>query len=262
MSCDSSPINMRASGGSSFVLRLLGLYLAQCLLLVCAAESNFEQANRLYEQGKYSEAASIYESIIRAGRNSPGVFFNLGNAYFKSGEPGRAIYYYRRAAELAPRDEDVRANLRFARDKVSGSASVQPKAWQQAVDYFTLDEIAVGAAVFFWLWLGLLSILRWRPELRRTLRPWCSGTALLLSVAVLLLVLRSFSASERTAIIVAKQGIVHLGPLAESQAAFNVPEGTELKVEARRDNWVQVTDRSNRTGWIESAQLLEAGSPI
>src|ERR1051325_497601 len=92
-----------------------------------AAESNrsqFDQANRLYEEGKFGDAISLYGAILKAGRVSSGLLFNLGNAYFKNGEIGRAIYNYRRAQALAPRDPDVQANLRFARDRIAGAASV------------------------------------------------------------------------------------------------------------------------------------------
>src|SRR5262245_59003220 len=122
----------------------------EILVLVCftlslsaAAErepSHFEQANRLYEEGKYTEAICLYEATVRAGRHSPGVFFNLGNAYFKSGELGRAIYNFRRAEALAPRDPDIQANLRFARERISGSAAVQIPLWRRYVGIFTLNE--------------------------------------------------------------------------------------------------------------------------
>jgi tetratricopeptide (TPR) repeat protein len=246
---------------SSFTL-LHFVCLASLLLLVlsklqiCAAEqSYFEQANRLYEQGKYSEAVSLYESMLKAGRYSVGVLFNLGNSYFKMGDLGRAIYNYRRAATLAPRDPDIQANLRFARDHVSGSASVQPKVWERAVDYFTENELSSGAAIFFWIWLVILCVVRRKPELQPSLRAYSRMSGVLFIATVCLLALGCAEAKEQIVTVIVKQGLVHLGPLQESQAAFNVADGTELRVEARRDEWLQVSDRSNRTGWIDSSQV-------
>jgi len=64
------------------------------------------------------------------------------------------------------------------------------------------------------------------------------------------------SASEqRVAIALRQQLTVHLGPLSESQAAFTVPDGTELRVEARRENWLQVIDRSDRSGWVDTSDV-------
>src|SRR5204863_6861501 len=79
------------------------------------APSVFEAANRLYFEGKFSEAATTYGILEQSGEKSPALYFNWGNALFKSGQIGRAIAAYRQAEALAPRDPDIRANLQFAR---------------------------------------------------------------------------------------------------------------------------------------------------
>src|SRR5438309_7937754 len=83
--------------------------------------SAIEQANKLYEQGKFTEATVAYEKIIADGRVSPALYFNIGNALFKSDRIGRAILNYRLAEQMAPRDPDIRANLRFVRNHVNGA---------------------------------------------------------------------------------------------------------------------------------------------
>ena len=55
--------------------------------------------------------------MVRAGAASPAVYFNLGNAFFKQGQIGRAIAAYHSAQTVDPRDPDVRANLGFARER-------------------------------------------------------------------------------------------------------------------------------------------------
>jgi tetratricopeptide (TPR) repeat protein len=235
------------------------------LLLLClccfpaqnfGAVDEFYEANRLYEGGKYQQAAARYESILKQSGASAPLLFNLGNAYFKNGEIGRAIYNYRRAAKLAPRDPDIQANLRFARDRITGSSSVQPPIWTPLVRYFTQNELSVGAALFFWIYLALLTVSRWRPSFRPALRPYLSIFAVLFLSTIGLLI--PAVAQEQVAIVTQSQVPVHLGPLAESQTAFTAPDGTELHIENRRDNWLQVSDRSNRTGWVESSQVAIA----
>src|SRR6185369_14959299 len=126
------------------------------------APASFDQSNRLYEEGKYNEAIAGYESLLKSGKASTAILFNLGNAYFKSGQLGRAIYNFRRAEAVAPRDPDIQANLRFARDRINGSASVLPAPWQHMVHFFTMNELSVVAAICFWALLSLLATLRWR----------------------------------------------------------------------------------------------------
>lgn len=210
----------------------------------------FEEANRLYEQGKYAEAIERYETMLKAGRNSPGVFFNLGNAYFKQEQLGRALLNYHQANRLAPRDPDILGNLRFARDRVAGAISVQPPVWEHALRYFTLNELAAMAAILFWIWAGLYCAARFRPSLAPALRvpTLASGTLLILSILAVVMAFRV--RNQPIAIVVAKQATVHLGPLAESQPAYTAADGTELRVLASRPGWLQVSDRSDRTGWL------------
>ena len=214
--------------------------------------SLFEEANRLYEQGKYTEAASRYESLATTGRNSPGVFFNLGNSYFKQGEVGRALLNYRKAEALAPRDPDIQANLRFTRDRVSGSLSIPRSLLQRFFNYFTLNELASFIGPLFWVWAALFCAIRVRPSLRSTLRTALviTGTILVLSLCFLLAAL--FAKMQRIVIVTSRQGTVHLGPLPESQSAFVATDGSELRLHETRPDWLQVSDRSGRTGWLST----------
>ena len=218
--------------------------------------SDFDQANRLYEQGKYSEAIARYETLLSSGRVSPALFYNLGNACFKNGQLGHAIYNYRRAAELAPRDPDIQANLRFARDRVNGTASVQPAAWHRLATYFRVNELSIAAALLLWVVLLLCTVVRVKPALRTPLRIYITASSALLAVNLLWLVAAVLAKNASSAIVPVHQLTVHLGPLRESQAAFSVSDGTELRVENRREGWLQVSDRAGRTGWVEQKQVL------
>ena len=237
---------------------VLALLIFTCLADAADSPSPFEAANRLYEQGKYQEAIERYESMIKAGRNSAGVFFNLGNAYFKQGQLGRALLNYRKANKLSPRDQDILGNLRFARERVSGSLSVQPPVWERALRYFTLNELAATAAILFWSWAGLFCLARSRPSRAPTLRVATRAGGILLLLSILVLVLAYRVRTRAVAIVVSRQATIHLGPLAESQQAFIATDGSELRVLARRPGWLQVSDRSGRTGWLaeRDASLL------
>src|SRR6266699_3597580 len=117
---------------SSFVIRhsmtrlILLLWCAWSVARAEDASTAFDQANSLYEEGKFTEAAAAYEKMLQQGRASPALYFNLGNAFFKAGQVGRAVLNYRLAERLAPRDPDIRANLKFARSRVATSATPTP----------------------------------------------------------------------------------------------------------------------------------------
>src|SRR6266700_7137667 len=124
--------------------------------------SAFEAANKLYKQGKHSEAAANYQKLIQAGRVSAALYFNLGNSFFKSGQIGRAIAAYRQAERITPRDPDLRANLRFARNQIQGP-TLAVNSWQRWLRKLTLNEWTLLAAASLWLWFLLLAFLQWRP---------------------------------------------------------------------------------------------------
>ena len=75
------------------------------------------------------------------------MLFNWGNALFKSGQLGRAIAVYRRAEALSPRDPDLRANLQFARNSVTGGAGARPDRWRHWLNRWTLNEWTASAAI-------------------------------------------------------------------------------------------------------------------
>ena len=237
---------------------LFGIVALVTILCAGAAEtpSHFDQANRLYEQGKFSEAASLYESMLKAGTRSPEIFFNLGNAYFREGHLGRALFNYRQAERANPRDPDVQANLRFTRERVTGGLSVSEPVWLRPIRYFTFDEITAACTLLFWIWAGLVCLSKWRPELQPKLRSVGLAVGGVLGAAIVVLIV-SFAASDvRIAVVTAGQAPVHLGPLSESQISYTAPDGTELKALAERGDWLQVSDRSDRSGWIQATNVL------
>ncbi len=225
------------------------------------APASFDVANKLYEQGKYSEAAAAYQAVIDGGQRSVAVFFNLGNAYFKSGQTGRAIAAYRAAERLSPRDPDVRANLQFARQQTQGPAQL-PDRWVQWLGKLTVNEWTWMLTVAAWLLLLLLAVLQWRPKWKSVLR----GYILVAGVATVLLGIclgASFYESRgRYAIVITRDASVRNGPLEESQAAFIAHDGAELRVVDRKEDWLQVSAGPSRTGWLRQEQVIVAPAEL
>src|SRR5690606_11741 len=75
------------------------------------------KAERSYDEKKYRLAIENYEKLIEQGYASYQLYYNLGNAYYRNNELGRAIYNYELARKLEPNDEDVRINLSIAASK-------------------------------------------------------------------------------------------------------------------------------------------------
>jgi tetratricopeptide (TPR) repeat protein len=237
---------------------LIVLLACSCPLLACAeiSAAGFEAANKLYEEGKFSEAATAYAKLLQAGQTSAALYFNLGNAFFKSGQMGRAIAAYRLAAQMTPRDPDVRANLQFARNQVQGPTLTSGR-WQRWLARLSLNEWTVLAAAALWIWLLLLAAQQWWPGLRSALR----GYVLMVGIGAGLLCGLAGAAFwearlTRVAIVIASEAVVRHGPLAESQTAFTAHDGAELRVLDKKDEWLQVAAGPRQVGWMRRDQVL------
>ncbi len=250
---------LAAAGRAGPLLALVVFALSPACSRGELSAAGFESANKLYEEGKFAEAAAAYEKLTQSGERSAALCFNLGNALFKSGQIGRAIAAYRQAEQLAPRDPDLRANLRFARNQTQGP-TLPPGRWQRWLGRLTLNEWTLIAAAAVWLWLLMLAVLQWRPALRSTLRGYVVFLAI---VAVLLCACAAFRLRDvrftRTAIVVTREAPVRYGPLAESPAAFTVHDGAELLVLDQKDEWLQVSAGTRRVGWLRRDQTLVTG---
>ena len=102
-----------------------------------SASMLFKKGNQSYEEGRFEQAIEEYEKILDLGIKNFKVFYNLGNAYFRQNQLGRAILNYRRALALQPRDEDTKANLSFVKlftlDKIE-EQKINP--WSNMLHWF------------------------------------------------------------------------------------------------------------------------------
>ena len=217
--------------------------------------TDFSAANKFYAEGKFSDAANAYETILAAGAQSSALLFNYANAEFKSGHLGRAIAGYRRAARLAPRDADIRANLAFARNQVQG-ATVRESRWQDWLGQLTLNEWTLLAAAAFWLTFVLFAARQLRPALVPKLKTATRIFAALTIFSGAMLALQAADHfSKAIAVVIADNVTTRSGPFDDAQSAFTARDGAELSVLSRRDDWVQVADGSGKTGWLPLKQV-------
>ncbi len=239
------------------LLLLVGWLLAGFIFPAHGAnpEEAFQQANKLYEQGRFPEAAAAYDHIAETSGVSPGLLFNLGNARLKAGHVGLAIQAYRRAKAMAPRDPDVRANLNFARDQAGNGPS--GSRWTRWLEILTVNECTALASGALVLWFLLLTVGQWKIELGKTVRPY-TRVAGIVCVGLVVCVGTVLQARvfTRTVVVVTPEAVVRRGPFDESQTAFTARDGTELAVLGRKDDWVEVNDPQNRVGWVQLKQIL------
>src|SRR5246500_2750357 len=140
-------------------------YLIALLFCVGSASSAFAQsnaefarANQEYAQGNFMEAIASYEALVRASQWNANLFYDLGNAYFRTRDFGRAILNYERAIALDQHHPEATANLQIARDE-SRALELQPTRLGRYLQFASINQYSLAAAITFWLGVfGIVSL--------------------------------------------------------------------------------------------------------
>src|SRR5438105_11899943 len=131
------------------------------------ADAEFAKTNQEFAQGHFKEAISGYEALARSGQWSANVFYDLGNAYFRTGDFGRAILNYERSLALERHHPEAAANLQIARDEAR--ALEMQQSWpERYLQFASVNQYSTTAAVAFWA--GALCIVALIFASRRSVR--------------------------------------------------------------------------------------------
>ena len=244
------------------------LIVALSLLLGCAASAaadapsdQFNLGNRHYEQKNYDSAVVVYTQLVNQGLESAPLYFNLGNASFRSGDLGHAVLYYLRAQRLDPTDPDIAANLDFARRYTSvqmEGVALNPVSslFESIVAPYRLSTLGWAASAFFFVLFAFL-IARfgyaWRGALVRT-GIWLS-LILLVTVSLLTTVKYHHDYIIRRAVILAQESVVHTGPSDLSEKELDGAPGLIVEILAESGNYYNVLFENKRRGWIRKDQV-------
>jgi tetratricopeptide (TPR) repeat protein len=229
------------------------------------AQDAFESANALYQQGVYSEAATMYESVLESGQESAEVYFNLGNCYYKLKKVAPAIYNYEKALLLDPGDDEILNNLAFAQkrtvDEIIETHTVGFARIIQdltsAFHYDTWAWIAVGMAL-----LVLLTFAGYYFSNRTDLKRIFFFGMIFSFFMMIVSVFSGFSEKNRLenfrpAIIFAKEAVVTSEPNPSAQKAFTLHEGTKVYVLENIGNYRKIQLLDKKEGWLAKSAIKE-----
>src|SRR5712691_8646012 len=139
---------------ASCSLGMLGLLVSP---VFAQSSAQFAKANQEYGAGDFKAAIEDYEAVVRSGQDTPNLFYNLGNAYFRTKDFGRAILNYERALALDPHHPEAQANLRIARDDAH-ALELTPGRWESLFAFANESQFAITAAITFWVGIFSLTI--------------------------------------------------------------------------------------------------------
>ena len=250
-------VNCAFMAKKRFIL-FLAFVLISCSLLF--AQSEFDVANAAYAEGRYEEAATLYQALIDETPDAQ-LYYNLGNARFKQGELAQAILNYERALRLKPNFKDAQYNLAFAQSRITDNIEEHDfflSSWARTMRNNLSEStwIVLSISLFILALVGLLLFLLGRePWLRKTAFHF-AWIALLFS---LIAGLNAWSLHQRDTLrneAIITQGVVNAksSPDRSGTDLFTLHEGTKVTIREVLGEWSNVRVGSNE-GWIRLSCL-------
>jgi tetratricopeptide (TPR) repeat protein len=214
------------------------------------AQTEFAKANQEYAQGHFKEAIDGYETLARAGQWSANVFYDLGNAYFRTGDFGRAILNYERALALERHHPEAAANLQIARDEAR-ALEMQQSSPERYLQFASVNQYSIAAAIAFWV--GAFCTVALILARRRSARLIALS---ILSFSVCALAI--FAAYEidhgnkgrALAIITGDNVQARLATADTANSVLALPPGSEIKMLNTRGDWIYAALPNDLRGWI------------
>lgn len=241
---------------------LLSLVIFTCFQVMAKPGYNqlWQEANGFYEQKKYDSAAAIYEQLAAGRPESPELYYNLGNTFYKLNKIGPAILNYKRALFYDPAYKQAKDNLALAQSRITNRIQYSPdiffvKWWKQLSGPALANAWSVIALLLFLTTLLLLLLGRWNK-----LPAILSGRLVFFSgVLCIGCVYLAYVASQRKvrhdSAVIMIQDTPMRGDMKTSKTQSLIPEGTVVTIEERQQEWVHITLPDGREGWIRSNAL-------
>jgi len=247
-----------------------GLYLLLLLALplFSLGDDNtalFEKGNAAYAKAQYQQAEKAYQQIVDGGYQSATVYFNLGNAYYKLGDIPSALLYYEKAHKLAPGDEDINFNIRFANSKTSDKVEPEPEFfatqwWHNFILFFSASTLAVLSILLFLAGFGVLILYLFTSSISLKKASFFIGVTMVFVGLVMVFMANrqiNYFSNHHQAIIFSSTVTVKSSPDASAKPLFVVHEGTKVTVMQTNDTWIEVELPNGNAGWIASSDVKE-----
>ena len=250
------------------MLRRIFILLAAIVALANVArasefDAQWDRANTAYMNGDWAGATAIYDSIEQAGMASVKLYYNMGGAYFKNGQIGKAVLYYNKALRIDPTDEDTQYNLRVANGYVKDQIEVVPEffvsRWVRSVrtavnsNTWAVLSLVAGLLMLMALMIYLLPLgLGYRK----------AGFAVAVVMGAFTLLSANFASEQRRNALHSSEAIVMIGaapvkssPDRTSKDIFVIHEGTQVTVLDRLGDWCQVSIADGNKGWMPTSSI-------
>lgn len=231
--------------------------------LKAEAYASFDQANKLYADGKYEEAISQYEEVLANDELHTDIYYNLGNAYYKIDNIPAAILNYERALKLKPDNEDAIFNLAMANKKTVDKIESLPElfigsTWRSLVTSRTVNGWATYCiSLIFLALIFFVGYLLLQQAFIKKINFYAGVFFFLASLFSWLMASQHQGIIDESseAIIFASTITVQSEPNENAEKLFTLHEGTKVNLLEENSEWSKIKLPNGNVGWIQSESL-------
>jgi tetratricopeptide (TPR) repeat protein len=245
-----------------------GLFVILIILNYVAAAQNIydlvEKGNMNYMSGNYEMAIQDYQAVVDSGYESAELYYNLGNAYYKSNKFTMALVNFEKASLLDPDDKEIQHNLEMARqlviDKIDKLPEFLPKLWyRKFTGLLKTDQWAYISMIAFpvSLLLFLVYFFVRRIGIRKTAF-WLAIVVMLISISTFI-----FSNNQKKlvydnsyAIIITPSVTIKSSPDENGTELFQLHEGTKVEIIDQLGDWKEIKLSDGNVGWLKISDLI------
>ena len=223
----------------------------------------FQEGNNAYNEGDYNKAMHLYEQVLKMGQHSSILYYNLGNAHYRLNNVAESIFYYEKAKQLDPDNEDLIINSAFAQNMTIDAIEPLPISQLTHIKDFFLNLLSIKgwaytSVLFAWLLVIFFAAYLW---LNRSFWKRLFFTTSILS---LLFLFASYSIASvkdyknkttKYAIQFSEQLNIRSEPNDRSEILFVLHKGTKVQVTDSLQEWKKINIANGATGWIKNASL-------
>lgn len=239
-------------------MRILYLLLLVSNLFAVNGDSLFVRGNYYFDDEKYVQSARSFEQLLNSVEHAD-LYYNLGNAYYRMGEVGHAVWAYEKGLQFEPRNRDIKHNLKITNTRVKDRIEIPDGFvlldWYNAFkNSQTVNDLLLWGSVFLLL-VGLVFALgQFRFLARRT-------TAKLQSVFVILTIIThaicldkywDLTGKPEGVIVSSSVNVYSVPGVRDEMIVFKIHEGLKAEITQTQDNWIEIILLDGKKGWIPS----------
>ncbi|MBN2173660.1 MAG: tetratricopeptide repeat protein [Bacteroidales bacterium] len=248
--------------------KLIGIIILFLLIgstIALPVDTLYFKANAAYSNEMYADAAHLYQQIVDKGYESSDLYYNLGNAYFKTNDIPSAILYYEKAKKLRPNDEDINFNLKIANTKIVDKIEPVPELflkewWRSLYNMFSANtwaKISIGGFILFFVLLAfyLLSKLM---KIRKL--AFYSGLVILFfTIFSFTIAYKKYNlvTKQKEAIVFTPTITVKSSPNPNSVDLFVIHEGSKVQIMEKVGDWYEIKIANGSVGWLPGQSIKQ-----